>query len=103
VDDHFVTELKNIADAFDKHSRSFFDTSCSTVTLSYSAKTEFLSALPFSAAEFSKSMKLLKPAKCVGLCGISCFILRELKNKGNTGIFYDYMIGDTAEVWSYCS
>jgi hypothetical protein len=64
LDDRFVTEPQNIADAVVNHFKYIFNTSCPTVT------TDFLPTAPVSAAEVSKDIKRLKPSMCVGLDGI---------------------------------
>jgi hypothetical protein len=73
VDDHFVIDPKNIADAFVNHFKSIFNTSCPTITASQPVTTDFLPTAPISAAEVSKR---LKPSKCVGLDGIPSFIIK---------------------------
>jgi hypothetical protein len=42
VDDNFVTDPKNIADAFDNHFKSSVNTFCPTVTAPHSVTTHFL-------------------------------------------------------------
>jgi hypothetical protein len=73
VDDHFVTDPKNIDYAFANHFKSTVNTSCPTVTAPQPLTTDFLPTAPVSAAEVSKAVKRLKPSKCVGLDGIPLF------------------------------
>jgi hypothetical protein len=77
VDDQFVTDPKNIADAFGNHFKSIVNTSCPTVTAPHSLMTDFLPTAPVSAAEVSKAITCLKPSKCVGLDGIPSFIIKD--------------------------
>jgi hypothetical protein len=74
--DQFVTEPKNIADAFANHFKSTFNTSFLTVTSPYSTTTDFSSAVPISAAKVSRAIKCLKPSRCVCLDGIPSFIIK---------------------------
>jgi hypothetical protein len=76
VDDQFVTEPKKFAVSFANHFKSIFDTSCQTVTPTYSVMTDFLPTVPVSASELRKATNCLKPSKCVGLDDIPSFIVK---------------------------
>jgi hypothetical protein len=68
--DQFVTEPKNISDAFANHLMSIVNTSCPTDSAPQSLTTDLLPVAPVSAVEVSKAMKRLKLSKLFGLGGI---------------------------------
>jgi hypothetical protein len=64
------THPKNTVDAFAKHFKSISNTSCLNAATPYSVTTDFLPTAPISDADVSKTIKHMKPFKCVVLNGI---------------------------------
>jgi hypothetical protein len=57
IDNQFVTDPKNITDAFDNYFESIFNTTCPSVPLSDPVISDFLSTAPISAAEVNRAIK----------------------------------------------
>jgi hypothetical protein len=66
INDHFVPEPRNMADAFANHFKSIFNICCLPITFPPPILTDLLPTEPISATEVSGATKHLKPSKCVG-------------------------------------